>query len=110
MPNTYKVLAQAVPSSANTLTTLYTVPSATSAVVSCVSIANLATTSITYRVAIRPAGASITNAHYLAYDISLGAGDSTFLTCGFTLAATDVISIQASSTSVAFQAHGVEIT
>jgi hypothetical protein len=102
-----KVLGQVNPS-ATTLTTLYTVPSAKEAVVSSISVANLTSTAATFRIAIRPAGASITNAHYLGYDITVGASDSTIITVGLTLATTDVLSVYASTANVAFQAFGDE--
>lgn len=102
-----KVLGQSNPS-ATTLTTLYTVPAGSSAVVSSISVANLASTSATYRIAIRPAGASIANQHYLGYDVTLAPSDSTIITVGITLAATDVISVYASTATVAFQAFGDE--
>jgi glucose-6-phosphate dehydrogenase assembly protein OpcA len=108
MATTYKVLGQSNPS-ATTLTTLYTVPSATQAVVSSIVIANLTTSAATFRIAVRPAGASIANAQYIAYDITLGASDSTCLTLGITLGATDVISVYGSTANIAFSAYGSEI-
>jgi len=109
MPTTYKVLGQSNPS-ATTATALYTVPSATQAVVSSISVANLTATAATFRIAVRPAGASITNAHYLGYDITVGASDSTIITVGLTLNATDVITVYASTANLAFQAFGSEIS
>lgn len=109
MPTTYKVLGQSNPS-ATTLTTLYTVPSATTAVVSSIVVANLTSTSATFRIAVRPAGASITNAHYVGYDITVGASDSTVLTMGITMGATDVLSVYASTANLTFQAYGSEIS
>lgn len=102
-----KVLGQSNPS-ATTLTTLYTVPSGREAVVSSISVANLTATAATYRIAIRPAGAAITNAHYLGYDITVGASDTTIITVGLTLAATDVLSVFASTSNLVFQAFGDE--
>ena len=102
-----KVLGQVNPS-ATTLTTLYTVPSAKEAVVSSISVANLTTTSATFRLAVRPAGESIANKHYIGYDITVGASDSTIITVGLTLATTDVLSVYASTANVAFQAFGDE--
>jgi len=102
-----KVLGQSNPS-ATTLTTLYTVPASKEAVVSSISVANLTATDATYRIAIRPAGASITNAHYLGYDITVGASDSTIITVGLTLATTDVISVYAATGDLVFQAFGDE--
>lgn len=102
-----KVLGQSNPS-ATTLTTLYTVPASKEAVVSSISVANLTATAATYRIAIRPAGASIANQHYLGYDITVGASDSTIITVGLTLATTDVISVYASTANLVFQAFGDE--
>jgi hypothetical protein len=86
------------------------VPSATSTVVSTLVIANRAATSATYRIAIRPAGATLANEHYIAYDVILAASDSTTLTLGITLAATDVITVYASTANTSFNAFGSEIT
>lgn len=108
MPAAYRVLGQSNPA-ATTLTTLYTVPSATSAVCSTLSICNLGT-SATYRVAVRPAGATIANQHYLVFDAFVNANDSVLLTLGISLAATDVVSVFASNGSVAFSLFGSEIT
>lgn len=102
-----KVLGQSNPA-ATTLTTLYTVPSAKEAVVSSISVANLTSTAATFRLAVRPAGASIANQHYIGYDITVGASDTTIITVGLTLATTDVLSVYASTANVAFQAFGDE--
>lgn len=109
MPTTYKVLGQVAPS-ATTLTTLDTVPSATQAVVSTIVVCNRAATAATFRIAIRPAGATLSNEHYIAYDASIAANDTTALTIGVTLAATDVISVYASSANLSFNAFGSEIS
>ena len=109
MPTVYKVLGQSAPS-ATTATTLYTVPAATSAVVSTIVVANRDSTSATFRLAIRPAGATLANQHYVAYDCSVGANDSTALTLGITLATTDVITVYASSANLTFNAYGSEIS
>jgi glucose-6-phosphate dehydrogenase assembly protein OpcA len=102
-----KVLGQSNPA-ATTATTLYTVPAASSAVVSSISICNLASSSATYRIAVRPVGATLANQHYLAYDVTVGAADTTIITVGVTLAATDVITIYASTANLAFSAFGDE--
>jgi hypothetical protein len=86
------------------------VPSATSTVVSTLVIANRAATSATYRIAIRPAGATLANEHYIAYDVAVGAADSTTLTLGITLAATDIITVYGSTANLSFNAFGSEIT
>jgi hypothetical protein len=109
MATVYKVLGQSAPS-ATTNTTLYTVPADTSAVVSTLAVVNRAGSAATYRIAIRPAGATIANQHYLAFDVTVGANDSTTLTLGITLAATDVVTVYASNADLSFSAFGSEIT
>jgi hypothetical protein len=108
MATTYKVLGQSNPSAAAD-TNLYTVPGSTSTIVSTLIVANIGTSG-TYRIAIRPAGATIANQHYIVYESSLNANDSITLTLGLTLAATDVITIRASNTAFAFSAYGAEIS
>jgi glucose-6-phosphate dehydrogenase assembly protein OpcA len=109
MATTYKVLGQSAPG-ATTATTLYTVPSATSTVISTLVVANRAATAATYRIAVRPGGASLANQHYLAFDVTVGGADSTTLTLGITLAATDVVTVFASTANLSFNLFGSEIT
>jgi glucose-6-phosphate dehydrogenase assembly protein OpcA len=108
MATTYKVLGQSNPS-ATTATTLYTVPASTSTVVSTISICNQASSTASYRIAVRPAGATLAAQHYLAYDIAIAANDTTALTLGVTLATTDVVTVYASSATLSFSAFGSEI-
>ena len=109
MANTYKVLGQSAPS-ATTNTDLYTVPASTSAVCSTISICNRDTTIGSYRVAVRPAGATIANEHYITYDAQVPANDSVLLTLGISLATTDVVTVYASSANFSFNLFGTEIT
>lgn len=102
-----KVLGQVAPA-ATTATTLYTVPAGKTTVVSTLVVANTAATSATYRIAIRVAGATLATSQYIAYDVTVGANDSTALTLGITLAATDVITIYSSSITLTFSAFGDE--
>lgn len=108
MPQTHKVLGQSNPA-ATTLTTLYTVPASTQAVVSTLSVCNLGV-STTFRVAVRPAGATVANQHYVVWDAPLSANDAIYLTLGLSLAATDVVSVLAGTANVAFSLFGVEVT
>lgn len=102
-----KVLGQVNPS-ATTATTLYTVPSAKSAVISSLTVCNQASTAATFRVAVRPAGATLAAVHYVAYDVTVGAADTTALTLGITLATTDVVTVYASTANISFHAYGDE--
>ena len=108
MPTVYKVLGQSNPS-ANSDSTLYTVPASTSAVVSTINVANLGTSG-TFRIAVRVGGAAIANEDYLAYDVPLNANDSIAYTLGVTLGAADVVTVRASNASFAFSAFGSELS
>jgi hypothetical protein len=108
MATTYKVLGQSAPS-ATTNTDVYTVGSGKSAVISTITVANRAATAATYRIAIRVAGSALSNEEYIAYDASVPANDSIALTIGITLAATDVVTVYASSANLSFNLFGSEI-
>lgn len=108
MSTTYKVLGQNNPP-ANTFTTLYTVPANANAVCSTLCVCNMSTVSGTFRVAVRPGGTPIENKHYIAYDTSIPGNDTLHLTIGLALAKTDVVSINASSSSITFNLFGSEI-
>ena len=108
MAQAHKVLGQSAPA-ATTDTTLYTVPAAPQAIVSTLCICNRGV-STTYRVAVRPAGATLANEHYVIYDGVVEAQNSTFLTLGISLAATDVLTVRGSTADLSFSAFGVEIT
>ena len=105
----YKVLGQSAPS-ATTNTNVYTVGAGKQAIISTITVANRSATARTYRIAVRPAGATLANEHYIAYDVSLAANDTTALTLGITLAATDVVTVYASTADLSFGIFGSEIS
>ena len=108
MAMNYKVLGQLAPG-ATTLSTLYTVPANTHAVCSTLAICNRSETS-SYRVAIRPNGAAISNEHYIVYDNWVNNSDAVFLTIGITLDAGDVVSVYSSSANLSFSLFGTEVS
>ena len=105
---TYKVLAQSAPS-ATTATDIYTVASATQVVVSTITVCNRAATAATYRIAVRPNGATLANQHYITYDAAVPANDTISLTLGVTADAADVVTVYASSANLSFNLFGTEI-
>lgn len=105
----YKVLAQSAPS-ATTNTDVYTVGAGKQAIVSTITVCNRSATARTYRIAVRPAGATLANQHYIAYDVTVAANDTTPLTLGITLQATDVITVYASTADLSFGIFGSEIS
>lgn len=109
MATAYKVLGQSAPS-ATTATTLYTVPSATETVVSTVTVCNRGSSAGTFRISVRPNGASLANQHYIVYDASCAAKDTITLTLGLTIDASDVLEVYASTGDFSFNAFGSEIS
>jgi len=105
----YKVLGQIAPS-ATTATAIYTVPAATEAVVSSITVCERGGSAGTFRLAVRPNGATLANEHYIVYNTAIAANDSIILTIGLTLDATDVLEAYASSADMSFNAYGSEIT
>lgn len=110
MPQSHKVLGQVAPADTNNAN-IYTAGSGVQAIVSTISVANLTSSAAAFRIAVRPAGASVSNQHWIAYDVPLGANDSVNLTLGITLAPTDVLTVRSNTANaLAFSAFGVEIT
>jgi hypothetical protein len=108
MATTYKVLGQSAPTAA-TDSTLYTVPVATQAVVSTINVVNTGGSADTVRIAIRPAGATLENKHYIVYNLALSATATFTYTSGATLAATDVVTVYSTNGTSSFNAFGSEI-
>ena len=108
MATVYKVLGQSAPA-ATTAADAYTVPSLKYAVVSTISVCNRGTGSATYRLSVRPNGASQANQHYIAYDAAVPANDTIALTLGLTADAADVFTVYASTANVSFNIVGSEI-
>ena len=109
MAYTYKVLGQSAPS-ATTNTDVYTVGSGKQAIISTITVANRSASPATYRIAVRPDGATLANQHYIAYDVAIAANDTTVLTIGITLGDTDVITAYASTANLSIGVFGSEIS
>jgi hypothetical protein len=102
----YKV-TQSNPAS-NTPANLYTVPSAKNAIISTLTICNFGAAA-NYTIRIRPGGATAADVHLLAKTVSIDTNDTVFLTVGVALSATDVITVEASTSSVTFMAFINEV-
>jgi hypothetical protein len=110
MATSYKTLGQ-LDLTTTSLTDLYTVPASTETVVSTVIIANRTASATTFRLAIRVDGDAISNQHYIAFDVPVAANDSTTLTLGITLAATDVVTVSAADEdALSINIFGAELT
>ena len=109
MPIAYKVLGQSAPS-ATTDTTVYTVPASTQVVISSIVVANRGAAATTFRIAVRPNGATLATSHYIAFDTAIAANDVVALSLGLTVDAADVIGVFAGNANLTFSLYGTEIT
>jgi len=109
MAFSYKVLGQAIPAF-NSNVDLYTVPASTSAIISTVNVCNQTTSNVTFRLSIRPAGATGTSKHFIVYDSPIPAQDTIALSLGMSLGNTDVITAYTFQGNVSFAVFGTEIT
>lgn len=100
------VLGQAAPAAA-TDTAAYTVPASRVAVLSTLAVCNTGAAT-TYRVHIRKAGAAVAVGNAVAYEVSLGAGQTDPLTWGITLGPGDIVSVRSASGAVTFTVFGEE--
>ncbi len=109
MAVSYKVLGQAKPAAA-TATTLYTVPSGAGnyAVVSSLVVNNITGDATDIRVAVRPAGATLEDKHYILYSNGVSPFGTQVFTIGITLAATDVVTVYDLNGKCSFNLFGSE--
>lgn len=109
MATTYKVLGQSAPAAA-TDTNLYTVPAGAQAVISTVNVCNRGTSSATFRIAVRPGGATLANQHYQSFDVPIDANAIIPITIGMTMGAGDVLTVRSSTANLSFSSFGTEVT
>ena len=109
MPNNYKSPVQVEPT-ANTYTTLYTVPSNTQAIFSAINVCNTASTDATFRIAFRPSGAALEDKNHIIYDATIAGNDTYMINQGMSMGAADILSVRASTASVCFVGFYAEVT
>lgn len=109
MPTQLKPLGQSAPAAA-ALTTLYTVPAVTEAVGSTIMVCNRSAIATSFRIAVRPLGAAIADRMYIWYDIPIPGNDTFAATVGFSLQATDIVSVYATLNTLSFSLFGQEIS
>ena len=109
MAISYKVLGQ-INTTANTLAQLYSTPVATNTVISTITVCNLANTPANFSLAVKPTGGTVANQNYINYNTPLPGNDTIALTLGITMAATDVLSCNANTSTVSFSVFGSELS
>lgn len=108
MAKAYKVAGQSAPT-ANTDTTLYTVPANTNFVASSLVFCNRSKVELsTLRIAIVPNGQTLSNEHYISYDEILDIRERKSMVLGFALAAGDKVVVRSSTANLSFTLFGVE--
>lgn len=108
MATNYKVLGQLA--STTSAVALYTCPTATETIISTLIICNRAAAAKTYQVILRPDDETLADKHYLAYDVAIAANDTTALTLGITMDASDKLYVLGSDTNLSFSLFGSEIS
>lgn len=109
MATNYKVLGQVAPA-ATTDTTAYTVPAATETVISTIFVCNRGSEASTFRIAVRPNGATLANEHFIAFDVLILGSTATAITVGVTMDAADVLTVRSSSADLSFNVFGSELS
>lgn len=109
MAQEHKILGQQAPANTNS-TVLYTVPGSTDTIVSTLTVSNLTSGEVAFDVAAIPSGDSLSNKHYIYFNIACPGRDTFTSTLGFTLGAGDKIEVKdRTGSSLAFGLFGVEI-
>ena len=110
MAQSFKILGQ-IDLTTTALENVYTVPLDRETVISTVVIANRDSDATTFTIALRDAGATVANKHYLAFDVPIKGNDSTTITLGITAEATDVLSVLAgTANALSVNVFGTELT
>ena len=116
MPTTYKRLSAVIPTTAGTtnVKVLYSVTgTVTTAVVSTISVCNKTSIAQTYRLCVNSSNSNsvFEETGYIAYDSTVPANDTVFITTGITLTTSvPYLLCSASSLSVSFGAFGAELS
>jgi hypothetical protein len=110
MATSYKSLGQ-LDLTTTSLTDLYTCPAGTETIISTIIVANRTASATTFRMAWRVDGDAISNKHYVAFDVAVAANDSTTITIGPTMSATDVLTVSAGvADALSINVFGAEVT
>lgn len=101
----YVILGQLAPA-ATTLSDLVTISTGQSAFCTSLLVTNRDAAATTFRVAVRRSGNTISNEHYIYYDLPINGNDTFESTVGITLNGTDVVTVYAGSANLSFNLFG----
>ena len=109
MATSYKILGQAHLTTTSD-TDIYTCPASTETIISTLIVANIGTAATTFNIALREDGDTLADKHYIAKEVPIAANDSTTLTLGMALEATDVVTCAAGTgNALSINLFGAEI-
>jgi hypothetical protein len=106
--NDYGILGQSNPS-ATTLTTIYTVPNGKRIQELSGTVCNRSSTVTSFRIALRKSGATISDEHYIYYDVPIPGNDTFYFDIRIRLSENDIVSVYAANASLSFGIYGEEI-
>jgi len=108
----YKILGQ-IQTTANVLTTIYTVPAATNTMISTITICNQSPNTVSINVAANVSGSAVTTRNFIVSGYSLGAAETLVLEPRVSLNVGSILSANITganaSSNVSINAFGVEI-
>jgi hypothetical protein len=102
----HRPIVQSIPTAA-TNTDVYTAPSGRQVIFSGITVCNQATTSATYRIAIRDGGAALAAKHYIHYDEKIAGNKTDICPMGVTIQPTDIVTVYSSTSNLSFCFFGV---
>ena len=109
MATSYRILGQAHLTTTSD-TDIYTCPASTETIISTLIVANIGTAATTFNIALREDGDTLANKHYIAKEVPIAANDSTTLTLGMALEATDVVTVAAGAADLlSISLYGAQI-
>jgi hypothetical protein len=108
----YKILGQ-IQTTANVLTTIYTVPAATNTMISTITICNQSPNTVSVNVAANVSGSAVTTRNFIVSGYSLGAAETLVLEPRVSLNVGSILSANVTganaSSNISINAFGVEI-
>jgi len=108
MTTKLKILGQSNPL-ANTLTTVYTVPSLNTSIISSITVCNVGTDNSRFSLAIVPSSLQANTNSYIAFNTTVLGYDMVHLTLGITLGANDRLQANVQTSNISINAFGTEV-
>lgn len=109
MASTYKILGQVNPT-ANTLSNVYVTGASASAIVSTITIHNFSDANSSYSIVVRPINEALGSKHYVIRGGIIPARELISITGAVTLNSNAILAANTNSSSISFNAYGVEVT